>query len=88
MNPSIYIRIDQHPVGSQFKFDAQIVIGDDTKGEVAGVLSPKFDVGDEHEPFVTMMQKITTMLLQYRDFRKKATKKDFHLLNAQGEDIV
>jgi hypothetical protein len=31
------------------------------------------------------MQKVTQAVLQYRDFRKKATEQDFHLLNQQGE---
>ena len=85
MIPSIYIRIDQPAVGSQFKFDAQVVVGNDSTGDVTGFRSPVFEVGDEHESFVTLMQKITQAVLQYRDFRKKATEQDFHLLNQQGE---
>lgn len=85
MIPSIYIRIDQPAVGSQFKFDAQVVVGNDSTGDVAGFRSPVFEVGDEHESFVTLMQKVTQAVLQYRDFCKKATEQDFHLLNQQGE---
>lgn len=82
--PSIFIRIDQKAIGSQFKFDAQVCIGNETTGDVSGFISPVFTAGDEHECFVTLMQKITQAVLQFRDFRKQATEQDFHLLNVQG----
>ena len=86
--PSIFIRIDQKAIGSQFKFDAQVCIGNETTGDVSGFISPVFTAGDEHECFVTLMQKITQAVLQFRDFRKQATEQDFLLLNAQGEEIA
>ncbi len=85
--PNIYIRIEQVPVGSQFKFDVQIAIGDDEKGEVTAFKSKTFEKDDEHDAFVAMMQHATTLLLQARDFKKKATVNDFHLLNAQGRPV-
>jgi hypothetical protein len=44
--PSIYIRIDQLPVGSNSRFEAQLVIGDDETGQVAGFKSPVFESED------------------------------------------
>jgi len=34
------------------------------------------------------LDELTQAILQFRDFRKQATEQDFHLLNAQGEEIV
>lgn len=87
MEPSIYIRIDQPPVGSQFKFDVQLCLGDDDKGEATTFRSKLFDKDDEHDTFVAMMQHATTLLLQARDFKKKATVENLHLLNAQGQPV-
>lgn len=85
--PSIYIRIDQLPVGSNSRFEAQLVIGDDETGQVAGFKSPVFESEDEHEPFVGMMQRITQALLQVRDFKKRATVEDLHILNKQSQEV-
>ena len=86
MTPSIYIRIDQPPVGSHSRFEAQLVIGDDETGQAAGFKSPVFEAENEHEPFVGMMQRITQAILQVRDFKKKATVDELHILNAQGQE--
>ena len=86
MTPPIYIRIDQLPVGSNFRFESQLIIGDDETGQVAGFKSPAFEPENEHEPFVGMMQRITQAVLQVRDFKKKATVDELHILNAQGQE--
>jgi len=86
MTPPIYIRIDQIPVGSNFRFESQLVIGDDETGQSAGFKSPTFETEDEHDSFVGMMQRITQAVLQVRDFKKKATVEDLHILNAQGQE--
>lgn len=85
--PTIYLRIDQLPVGSQFKFEVQLCMGDDAKGESTTFRSKLFDKDDEHDTFVALMQHATVLLLQARDFKKKATEKDFHLLNEQGKPV-
>lgn len=87
MTPPIYIRIDQIPVGSNFRFESQLIIGDDDKGQAAGFKSPVFEPENEHEPFVGMMQRITQAILQVRDFKKKATVDELHLVNAQGQEV-
>jgi hypothetical protein len=87
MTPPIYIRIDQLPVGSSSRFEAQLIIGDDETGQAAGFKSPTFEPEDEHEPFVGMMQRITQAVLQVRDFKKKATVDELHILNAQGQEV-
>jgi hypothetical protein len=87
MTPPIYIRIDQIPVGSSSRFEAQLIIGDDDKGQAAGFRSPTFEPEDEHEPFVGMMQRITQAILQVRDFKKKASMDELHILNAQNQAI-
>lgn len=87
MTPPIYIRIDQIPVGSSSRFEAQLIIGDDDKGQAAGFKSPAFEAEDEHEPFVGMMQRITQAILQVRDFKKKASVDELHILNAQGQEV-
>lgn len=86
MTPPIYIRIDQLPVGSNFRFESQLIIGDEETGQVAGFKSPVFEPENEHEPFVGMMQRITQSVLQVRDFKKKATVDDIHLVTAQGQE--
>ena len=86
ITPSIYIRIDQLPVGSNSRFEAQVAIGDDEKGQAAGFKSPAFELEDEHDPFVGMMQRITQAVLQVRDFKKKATADDIHIVTAQGQE--
>lgn len=87
MTPPIYIRIDQIPVGSNFRFESQLIIGDDDKGQAAGFKSPSFEPENEHEPFVGMMQRITQAILQVRDFKKKATVDELHLVDAQGQEV-
>ncbi len=87
MTPPIYIRIDQIPVGSNFRFESQVAIGEDEKGQVAGFKSPIFEPEDEHDSFVGMMQRITQAVLQVRAFKKKATVDDLHILNAQGQEV-
>ena len=87
MTPPIYIRIDQLPVGLSSRFEAQLIIGDDDKGQAAGFKSPAFEPEDEHEPFVGMMQRITQAILQVRDFKKKASMDELHILNAQNQAI-
>jgi len=86
MTPPIYIRIDQLPVGSNFRFESQVAIGDDDKGQAAGFKSPVFEPENEHDSFVGMMQRITQAILQVRDFKKKATVDDIHLVTAQGQE--
>ena len=85
--PAIFIRIDQPPVGSNFRFEAQVCIGDEDAGMSTGFKSPIFEKEDEHDSFVQLMQLVTQSLLQVREFKKKATEKDFYLLNAQGRPL-
>lgn len=84
--PAIFIRIDQISDKTRFRFDAQICVGEEEKGDMTKLTSPTFEEHDEHDTFCELMKKVTVVLLKYRGFEKLATEKDIHLLNQQSQE--